>query len=127
MRKSLTPLGETEMEVLNIVWEFEQATVKQVWDKILETRDLAYTTVMTTMKNLANKKYLKYTKTGNAYLYKPAISPDVVRFKLVNELVNKVFSGSAGELVQTLVQNENLTNVERKEILDLIQNLNDEQ
>ncbi len=123
MRKSLTPLGETEMEVLNIVWKMGNATVKQVWDEILESRDLAYTTVMTTMKNLANKEYLKYTKDGNAYVYSAAISPDLVRYNLVNNLIDKVFSGSAGDLVQTLVKNETLSDAEREDILELIKKL----
>jgi predicted transcriptional regulator len=120
MKKSLTPLGETEMEVLHHVWKLQEATVKQVRKRILENRQVAYTTIMTVMKNLADKGYLKYRKDGVTYVYSPAVEPESVRFNLVNDLVKKVFRGSPKQLVQTLVQNEDLSEDERIEIKNLI-------
>jgi predicted transcriptional regulator len=125
MRKSLTPLGETEMEVLHHVWNLDEATVKQVLDRIRENRDVAYTTIMTIMKNLADKGYLKYRKSGMKYVYSPAKEPESVRFSLVKDLIKKVFDGSPKELVQTLVKNEDISDEERKEIQQLIDNMED--
>ncbi|MEX0822765.1 MAG: BlaI/MecI/CopY family transcriptional regulator [Balneolaceae bacterium] len=125
MRKALTPLGETEMEVLHHVWELGEASVSDVQQKILETRKVAYTTVMTVMKNLADKKYLKYRKEGLSYIYSAAIQPDEVRYKLVDRLIDKVFHGSPKDLVQALVQNEKLTDKERSEIIKMIDKLED--
>jgi len=125
MKKSLTPLGETEMEVLHHVWELGEATVKEVQERILERREVAYTTIMTVMKNLAEKNYLKYRKEGVTYVYSPAREPESVRFSLIRDLVTKVFKGSPKELVQTLVQSERLTEQERKEIKRLIDKLED--
>lgn len=125
MKKSLTPLGETEMEVLNHVWKLKEATVKEVRSRILENRNVAYTTIMTVMKNLADKGYLKYRKDGVTYVYSPAQKPDSVRFNLIKDLVKKVFQGSPKELVQTLVQNEELTDEERLEIKTLIDQMED--
>lgn len=126
MKKSLTPLGETEMEVLHHVWELGEATVKDVQERILKKRKVAYTTIMTVMKNLADKEYLKYRKDGVTYVYSPAQKPDSVRFNLVDELVNKVFKGSPSELVQTLVKGENLSAKDKEEILNLIENMKEE-
>ncbi len=120
MKKSLTPLGETEMEVLHHVWKLGEATVKQVRKRILKDREVAYTTIMTVMKNLADKGYLEYRKDGVTYVYSPAVEPESVRFSLVNDLVKKVFRGSPKELVQTLVKNEDLSDDERAEIRNLI-------
>ena len=125
MRKPLSPLGETEMEILKHVWELGEASVSDVRDKMLEYRDVAYTTVMTIMKNLADKKYLKYREEGRSYIYSAAIDPNDVRFNLIDRLVDKVFEGSPKELVQTLVQSENLTEAERKEIKKMIEKLKD--
>ncbi len=125
MRKSLTPLGETEMEILHHVWELGEASVSDVREKMLEYRDVAYTTVMTILKNLADKKYLKYRKEGLSYIYSAAIQPDEVRYKLVDRLVDKVFHGSPKDLVQALVKNEKLTDDERKEIKKMIDKLED--
>lgn len=125
MKKSLTPLGETEMEVLHHVWSLGEASVAEVREKILENRKVAYTTVMTVMKNLADKKYLKYRKEGLSYIYSAAIQPEDVRYNLVDRLIDKVFHGSPKDLVQALVQNENLTDEERKEIKNMIDKLED--
>ncbi len=125
MKKSLTPFGETEMEVLHHVWNFGEATVKQVQQRILEDREVAYTTIMTVMKNLADKGYLKYRKDGVTYVYSPAVEPESVRFSLIKDLVTKVFKGSPKELVQTLVQGEDLSDKEREEIKQMIEELDD--
>lgn len=125
MRKPLDPLGETEMEVLQIVWKLEEASVSDVREQILEYRDVAYTTIMTVMKNLADKNYLKYRKEGLSYIYSAAVQPDEVRYKLIDRLVDKVFQGSPRDLVQTLVQSENLTEEERREIKKMIDKLED--
>jgi len=126
MKKSLTPLGETEMEVLHHVWELGEATVKDVQERILENRKVAYTTIMTVMKNLADKDYLKYRKDGVTYVYSPAQKPDSVRFNLVEDLVKKVFKGSPSELVQTLVEGENLSSKDKAEILNLIESMKED-
>ena len=124
-RKSLTSLGETEMEILHHVWEIGESSVADVRDRILEKREVAYTTVMTVMKNLADKGYLKYHKKGNSYIYSAAIEPDEVRSSLVGRLVDKVFKGSPKELVMALVKNENLSDKEREEIKQMIHKLED--
>ena len=127
MKKSLTPLGETEMEVLHHVWDLGEATVKQVRKRILERREVAYTTIMTVMKNLAEKGYLKYRKEGVTYVYSPAQEPDSVRSNLVKELIKKVFKGSPKELVQTLVESEDLNEKDLSEIKRMIDQMEDDQ
>lgn len=120
MKKSLTPLGETEMEILHHVWELGEATVADVREKILEKREVAYTTVMTIMKNLNDKGYLKYRKEGATYVYSAARKPEDVQFNLINGLIEKVFKGSTSALVQTLVKGEKISEDELEEIKKLI-------
>ncbi|MFA5669078.1 MAG: BlaI/MecI/CopY family transcriptional regulator [Balneolaceae bacterium] len=126
MKKSLTPLGETEMEILHHVWELGEATVANVQERILEDRKVAYTTVMTTMKNLNDKGFLKYRKQGVTFVYSAAIKPEDVQFSLINNLVHKVFKGSPSALVQTLVKGENLNEDDINAIKKLIEDMEDE-
>ena len=119
-RKSLTHLGETEMEVLHHVWDLGEATVADVRERILEDRDVACTTVMTVLKTLAEKGYLEYSKEGRSYVYEPAQAPDAVQHSLLQRLMDKVFQGSPSALVQTLVRREDLSDEEREEIRALI-------
>jgi predicted transcriptional regulator len=120
MKKSLTPLGETEMEVLNHVWDLGEATVKQVRNRILEKREVAYTTIMTVMKNLADKGFLKYRKDGVTYVYSPAQKPESVRSNIITDLMKKAFKGSPKELVQALVNSNDLTSEDLNEIKSMI-------
>ena len=119
-KKSLTHLGETEMEVLHHVWDLGEATVADVRERILDDRDVAYTTVMTVLKKLAGKGYLTYHKEGRSYVYEPAEEPTAVQHSLLQRLMEKVFHGSPTALVQTLVQKENLSDAERRELKSLI-------
>lgn len=126
MRNPLAPLGGTEMEVLREVWALGHATARDVHDRINERRRLAYTTVMTVMKNLAEKDYLTYESEGAAYVYTAARPPEEVRATVLHGILDKVFGGSTTSLVQALVQRETLSDAERAEIRALIDGLGDE-
>ncbi len=125
-KKSLTQLGETEMEVLHHVWALGEATVADVRARMLEEREVAYTTVMTVMKKLADKGYFTYRKEGRTYVYAPARPPGEVQHRLLKKLMEKVFEGSPLALVQTLVRHEDLSDEERREITRLIEDLKEE-
>lgn len=125
-KKSLTPLGETEMEVLQHVWDLGEATVADVRERILAQRAVAYTTVMTVMKNLYEKGYLAYRKEGATYVYRPSRAPEDVRGSLLGDLIEKVFRGSPSALVQTLVRSDDLTADEREALRRLIDQLEED-
>lgn len=122
-RRNLTSLGETEMEVLQLVWELGDASVADVQQRILERRKVAYTTVMTVMKNLADKGYLTYRRDGNSYIYTAARPAEEVRHSLLSGLIKKVFEGSPEALVQTLVKHERLTEEQQREIRRIIDSM----
>ncbi len=123
MRKSISPLGDTELEILHHVWELGEATVADVQERIMQERKVAYTTVMTIMRNLNKKGYLDFEKKGVTYHYKPAKSADAVKQNLVSTFVNKVFKGNAGALVQNLVEAEEISSEERKQIEEVIRKM----
>jgi predicted transcriptional regulator len=123
MRKALTPLGETEMEVLHHVWELQNASVANVHDRIRETRKVAYTTIMTVMKNLSNKGYLAFSKEGLTYVYYPLRKPMEVQHALVSGLLQRVFKGSVPALIQALVMNEVLSENDKRDIIGMIDSL----
>jgi predicted transcriptional regulator len=125
-RKSLTPLGETEMEILHHVWQLTSATVAEVRDRIQRERPIAYTTVMTVMRNLASKGYLAFEKDGNTYIYSPLQSAKEVQRSLLRDLVSKVFRGSATALVQTLVSDEELSDEDIERIRTLIDDMEED-
>jgi BlaI family transcriptional regulator, penicillinase repressor len=119
MRARKPVLTEQELEIMKIVWDLEQATVRQVYEAILEQRHIAYTTVMTMMKILEGKGYLKKSQEDRAYIYRPAEPKTKVVGGMVSEFVARVFNGSARPLLVHLVAEEGLTEKELAEIARL--------
>ena len=102
---------------MKIVWDLDQATVRDVYEKLLERRKIAYTTVMTLMKILETKGHLKKSSIERAYIYQPTKPKQQVIGGMVREFVNRVFNGSAEPLLLHLVEDEKLT---EKELADLV-------
>ena len=87
-------LTACEAEVMNVVWAKHAVTVQVVVDAI--PRQLAYTTVMTTMKILEEKGYIQRgEKRGRAYVYRAIVSSDSASADTVSEVANRYFDGSA--------------------------------
>src|SRR5580704_13601606 len=72
MRPPKPTLTEQELEIMKVVWQLETATVRQVYETMLEHRRIAYTTVMTMMNILEQKGYLKKRQDDRAYVYRPS-------------------------------------------------------
>jgi len=105
---------------MKIVWQREKGvTVRDVYEALLEHRKVAYTTVMTMMNILEQKKYLKKTQADRAYLYRPSRPQRQVIGDMVREFVNRVFNGSAEPLLVHLVEEHNLTREDLEEIARL--------
>jgi predicted transcriptional regulator len=119
MRRRSTTLTEQELEIMKIVWERETATVRDVYEVLLERRKVAYTTVMTMMKILEQKKYLKKNQADRAYVYRPAQPKGQVIGAMVRDFVNRVFNGSAEPLLVHLVEEHNLSREDLEEIARL--------
>ena len=117
------------MEILHHVWKLGRATVSEVLESILQHRKVAYTTVLTILNKLTRKGYLTCDKSDTSYVYSARRHPDDVRRDLLTSLVNKVFLGSPGALIQTLVRSESLSDDDLAEIrraIDQLENDHDQ-
>ena len=119
MRRKSSTLTEQELEIMKIVWERDSVTVRDVYEALLEKRKVAYTTVMTMMKILEHKQYLKKSQADRAYVYRPAQPKRQVVGAMVREFVNRVFNGSAEPLLVHLVEEHNLSREDLEEIARL--------
>jgi BlaI family transcriptional regulator, penicillinase repressor len=120
MRPKSATLTEQELEIMKIVWQRERVTVRDVYEDLLERRKIAYTTVMTMMKILAQKKYLRKTQEDRAYVYQPTKPKNQVIKGMVREFVNRVFNGSAEPLLVHLMEDRKLSSKDLEEISRMI-------
>ncbi|WP_146528424.1 BlaI/MecI/CopY family transcriptional regulator [Novipirellula artificiosorum] len=103
--KGSVDLTRCEAEVMDVVWENEFVTVNDVVNAI--DRNLAYTTVMTTMKILEEKEIVcRGKKIGRAYTYSANVSREQVRVGMLKSLTDQLFGGSARSLVLSLMQSD---------------------
>ena len=109
-------LAEQELEIMKIVWDRDQATVRDVYEQLRARRQVAYTTVMTTMRILERKGHLKVSRADRAYVYRPARPRQRVLAEMVQEFVDRVFSGAAEPLIQHLVRDRHLTEDDLRDI-----------
>ena len=101
---------------MKIVWDLDQATVRDVYEQLRARRQVAYTTVMTTMRILERKGQLKVSRKDRAFVYRSARPRQRVLAEMVQEFVDRVFGGAAEPLVQHLVRDRHLTEDDLREI-----------
>lgn len=83
-------LGSLEAEVMEKIWLKQTASVKDVHQELLTLRPIAYTTVMTIMGRLADKRLLKKVKEGNAFIYTPVVSKEEFSKNIVSEVIDSL-------------------------------------
>jgi predicted transcriptional regulator len=112
-RKKSPQLTEAELRLMNVLWEKGQATVGEVAEALTGDPPLAYSSVLTILRILEGKGYLRHTKEGRAFLYEPAINRDEASTGAIRQLLAKFFNNSPELLVANLLSDEALS---RKEI-----------
>lgn len=113
---------DQELEILKLVWQRGQATVREIYQDLLKQRKIAYTTVLTMMGILERKGHLKKTAGERAYVYSPAQPQAQVVEGMVKEFVKRVFNGSPKPLLVHLVGDRELSPSELDEIENLVKN-----
>ena len=118
-RKSLN-LTEGELPLMQVLWEKGRATVGDVVAALPADPPLAYSTVLTTLRILEAKGYLRHTKEGRAFLYEPIVVQEEASRKARDYLVNRFFGGSCEMLVVNLLKEESLGRAELRRIKKMI-------
>jgi len=108
---------------MKIVWQLEKATVRDVYEAQREHRDVAYTTVMTMMKILEEKKFLKKTQVDRAYEYRPAKPAQQVVGAMVRDFLDRVFDGAAGPLLVHLAKDAKLSKSDKDAMRRLMEEM----
>ena len=117
---------ELELQILKIVWRTGPGTVRQVRDALAEFRPLAYTTVMTIMNMMTKKGYLGRIKHGPSFIYRPLITERATTRKMLADLKDRAFDGSAATVMLNLLETGELDAAELKELRQLIDRKVDE-
>lgn len=100
-------LGDRELDVMAVLWQLGSGTVAEVRDRL--PAELAYTTVLTILRNLETKGFIAHEAEGKAHRYFPRVAEQAARRSALARLVDKLFRGSPEELLAQLVEDHDLS------------------
>ena len=101
-------LTEAELRIMNVLWGKGSATVQQVLDSITEKPSLAYNSILTTIRVLERKGYLKHLKDGRAHVYTPLVGQKDATRSEIRHLVSRFFKNSHEQLVLNLLEDQGI-------------------
>jgi len=125
MRTPTATLTPQELAIMKVVWSLETATVRDVYERLRSNRDIAYTTVLTMMRILEQKGYVKKERVERAFVYRPARPRQQVLGGMVREFIDRVFDGASRPMLLHLVKHTKLSDKERKALLRAIEEVDE--
>ena len=122
-KKNLPRPTDAELEILKVLWRRGPSTVREVFETLGEARGTGYTTVLKLMQIMAAKRLVKRDEGERAHRYEAALAEDETQRRLVGELVQKAFDGSAKKLVLQALSSRRATADELAEIRRMLDEL----
>ena len=103
-RKKSSNLTDAELRLMDVIWSKGHATVADVAAALPRSLGLHYSTVLTTMRILESKGYLRHTQDGRAFVYQPVVAREQARDRAVSHLLGRFFEGSPELLMLQLME-----------------------
>jgi predicted transcriptional regulator len=125
MRTPHPTLTPQELAIMKVVWRRRKATVRDVYETLRERRAIAYTTVMTMMKILEDKGYLRKTLVDRAHVYQSVKPRQQVVGVMVRDFLDRVFDGAPDRLLLHLAKDNTLTEKQRRIVKRLIEEIDE--
>jgi BlaI family penicillinase repressor len=107
-----------ELDVMTVLWNLGSATVSEVREELHD--ELAYTTVLTVLRTLEEKGYLKHEEEGRAHRYIPTVDRATAGTTALRRMLNTVFGGSAELLLTNLVNDQKLSSSDIEQLRKLL-------
>lgn len=114
-------LTQKEEEVMKILWKLEKAFVKEIIEKYPDPKP-PYNTISSLVRLLQSKGVIGFTRYGNTFQYYPILSKFEYRESTLGGIIGDYFDNSYKNILAFLVKDDNLTDEEAKELIDLIKN-----
>lgn len=114
---------ESELEILQVLWNKEKATVRDVHEDLAKIKDVGYTTTLKLMQIMFEKGLVKRDDSSKTHIYEPLVTREKTQKQLVGKMVDTLFQGSPTQLVMQALGNHKTSRRELEEIQKLLDNL----
>jgi predicted transcriptional regulator len=108
-RKKTSGLTDAELRLMEVLWHIGPSTVTDVAAALPPEVPLAYSSVLTTLRILETKGYLRHRKDGRAFIYEPIVARDEVRESAVAHLLRRFFENSPEQLMLNLIDGRKIS------------------
>lgn len=115
---------DSELEILHVLWANGPSTVRQVHEKLSQSRDIGYTTALKLMQIMYEKGLLSREEDSRSHTYTAIVSQEDTQRNLVDRFVETAFRGSASKLVMQVLEQHKASRAELDEIKNLLNDLN---
>ncbi len=115
-----TQLGRVQLLIMQVLWDKGRVNARQITDAINATEPIAHSTVQTLLRTLEDKGSVSHKAEGRTFVFFPLVKEDKFKQNATRDLVERVFGGSAGDLVAHLLKNEKVSRGEISEIRKLV-------
>src|SRR5687767_464816 len=95
-----------QLAIMKALWEYGEASVAQIQDRLSVDRPLAYSTVSTVLSRMERKGLVSHRAEDRVYFYRPAVSQDQAGQTMVGEMVSRICDGSPSQLVNHLLESD---------------------
>lgn len=116
--------SDLEMQILSVLWEKGDSTVRQVLESMPDGKKRAYTSILSVMQVMEKKGLLKHTTRGTAHVYSPAVNKKKIIRPFMHKILNEVFGGKPSVMMQALLKETAISNSEMEQIQKLLKNAN---
>ena len=113
-------LTEAELRLMDVLWEKGPSTVQQVLEALPTRPSLAYNSVLTTIRILEKKGYVKHAKDGRAYVYMPLVERAEATRSEISHLLHRFFKNSHELLVLNILEDQKMDAEELKRLRELV-------
>jgi BlaI family transcriptional regulator, penicillinase repressor len=120
--KNIKPT-ESELEILQVLWEKGQASVRDVHEELLKTKEAGYTTTLKLMQIMHEKGLVKRDDSIKTHIYQAAVSKEKTQKHLLGKMIDTLFGGSPTQLVMQALGNHKASDSELEEIQRMLDNL----
>lgn len=111
---------DSELEILRVLWDKNEATVREVHETLSQIKDCGYTTTLKLMQIMFEKGLVLRDDSSRTHIYRPNVSREKTQKQLVDKMVNSLFSGSHTQLVMQALGSHTPSNKELEEIQQLL-------
>jgi len=114
---------ESELEILRVLWDKKEATVREVHEVLSEFKDSGYTTTLKLLQIMHEKGLVKRNDSGKTHIYQAAVSREQTQTQMLDKMMDSLFGGSTTQLVMHALGNKAPSADELKEIQQMLDNL----